>query len=87
MIKQALAIACTAAAVAIPGAANAELIQGTLAGYPASAIDNGSLDALQINGPRGIISVAVNCYNGDFSWIGRHGDKWIVDVAVNEWCF
>ena len=89
MIKAlAIAGAATLAAVAVPAAAQAEFQSGRLAGYEAAAYDNGSLDVLQIQGPRGVISVAVTCYDGfDYTWVGNPGDGSIVDAAVRQWCF
>lgn len=81
-------LAAAVTAVVAPTAALAEYQSGRLAGYPAGAVDNGALDVIQIAGPRGTISIAVNCYNdGDYTWVGREGDEWIVRRAVNEWCF
>ena len=88
MIKALALTAAATAAVIAPTAALAEFQSGRLAGYEAVAYDSGSLDVLQIYGPRGTISVAVNCYDdGDFTWVGKPGDGYIVERAVQQWCF
>ena len=88
MIKAlAITAAVAAATVAVPTAAQAQYQTGRLAGFEAQAYDNDTLDVLQIYGPRGPISVAVNCYSEDWTWVGQQGDEWIVDRAVRQWCF
>ena len=87
MIKALAITAAAAAAVVAPTAALAGHQTGTLAGYPGQAYDNGRLDVIQLNGPRGPISIAVDCYSEEWTWVGQPGDEWIVDRAVRQWCF
>ena len=87
MIKALAITAAATAAVIAPTAALAQYQSGTLAGYDGQAYDNGRLDVIQLNGPRGPISIAVDCYSENWTWVGQGGDEWIVDRAVRQWCF
>ena len=87
MIKALTIAAAATAAVIAPTAALAQLQSGTLAGYSGHAYDNGRLDVIQLNGPSGTISIAVDCHSEEWTWIGNSGDKPIVDRAVRQWCF
>ena len=87
MIKALAITAAATAAVIAPSAALAQLQSGTLAGYSGHAYDNGRLDVIQLNGPSGTISIAVDCHSEECPGMGAPGKKPIVDRAVRQWCF
>ena len=87
MIKALAITAAATAAVISPAVALAQHQSGTLAGFDGQAMENGRLDVIQLYGPRGPISIAVDCVTNNFTWVGQSGDQWIAERAAYEWCF
>ena len=87
MIKALAITAAATAAVVAPTAALAQYQSGTLAGYEGQAYQNDRLDVIQLYGPRGPISIAVDCVSNTHTWVGQAGDQWIAERAAREWCF